>query len=273
GGLLSDAACCVVKDGHLVSAVEQSKVSHWNRHSQFPNEAFSAALETAGVEPAEIECVAIARQFAQGSESDAQLELRSRFPRSAIVLSVDRAGDFRSAVLFEASGNRLTPVRELYFPDSLGDLFNRVTALLGYAPRGDEHKVQWLSTSGEPAEHKLFIDLLHRNGLRWPQIDRGYLDASRLTQGGFSRRFYDAIGLSPNERISAAKQASVAASLQEAINETVASMLGDTRQVCIAGGLALNALLIASLERKFPKVFVQPAAGNAGTALGAVLHA
>lgn len=296
GGLLSDAACCVVKDGHLVSAVEQSKVSHWNRHSQFPNEAFSAALETAGVEPAEIECVAIARQFAQGSESDAQLELRSRFPRSEIVvvehhtahaasayyasgfdsatvLSVDRAGDFRSAVLFEASGNRLTPVRELYFPDSLGDLFNRVTALLGYAPRGDEHKVQWLSTSGEPAEHKLFIDLLHRNGLRWPQIDRGYLDASRLTQGGFSRRFYDAIGLSPNERISAAKQASVAASLQEAINETVASMLGDTRQVCIAGGLALNALLIASLERKFPKVFVQPAAGNAGTALGAVLHA
>jgi len=148
GGLLSDAACCVVKNGRLVSAVEQSKVSHWGRHSQFPDEAFSAALEAAEVEPAEIECVAIARPFAQGSESAAQLELRSRFPRSEIVvvehhtahaasayyasnfdsatvLSVDRAGDFRSAVLFEGSGNRLTPVRELYFPDSLGDLFNR----------------------------------------------------------------------------------------------------------------------------------------------------
>jgi carbamoyltransferase len=296
GGLLSDAACCVIKDGHLVSAVEQSKVSRWDRHSQFPDEAFSAALEAAEVEPAEIECVAIARQFAQGSESAAQLELRSRFPRSEIVvvehhtahaasayytsgfdsatvLSVDRAGDFRSAVLFEAAGNQLTPVRELYFPDSLGDLFNRVTALLGYQPRGDEHKVQWLSTSGEPAEHKLFVDLLHRNGLMWPQIDRSYLDADRLTQGGFSRRFYDAIELSPNERIPAAKQASIAASLQQAVNETVAAMLGGAQRVCIAGGLALNALLIASLERQFPSVFVQPAAGNAGTAMGAALHA
>jgi Predicted carbamoyl transferase, NodU family len=295
GGLLSDAACCVVKNGRLVSAVEQSKVSHWGRHSQFPDEAFSAALEAAEVEPAEIECVAIARPFAQGSESGAQLELRSRFPRSEIVvvehhtahaasayyasnfdsatvLSVDRAGDFRSAVLFEGSGNRLTPVRELYFPDSLGDLFNRVTALLGYQPRSDEHKVQWLSTSGEPTEHQLFADLLHRNGVAWPQIDRSYLDADRLTQGGFSRRFYDAIELSPNERIPAAKQASIAASLQQAINETVAGVLGGAQHVCIAGGLALNALLIASLERQFPNVFVQPAAGNAGTALGAALH-
>ena len=48
----------------------------------------------------------------------------------------------------QGKGNQLTPVRELYFPDSLGDLFNRVTELLGYEPRADEHKVQWLSASG-----------------------------------------------------------------------------------------------------------------------------
>jgi carbamoyltransferase len=57
------------------------------------------------------------------------------------------------------------------------------------------------------------------------------------------------------------------------IEETVAAMLGSAENVAVAGGLAMNALLIRSLEQKFPNVFVQPVSGNAGTALGAALHA
>ena len=173
GGLLSDPACCVIKDGRLASAVEQVKVSRQDRPGSFPTEAFALALEAAGVVLSEIDCVAIARPFAEERESLAQLAMRARFPNSEIVivehhhahaasayyatdfgaasvLSVDRAGDFRSALLFEGRGRQLTPVRELYFPDSLGDLFSRLTEMLGYEPRADEHKVQWMSVSGSP---------------------------------------------------------------------------------------------------------------------------
>lgn len=291
GGLLSDPACCIVRNGQIASAVEQAKVSRQDRPGAFPQEAFAISLEVAGIAEQDIDCVAITRPFAAGPESTAQVELRSRFPKSEIivvehhyahaasayyasgfdsasVLSVDRAGDFRSAVLFRGEGNQLVPARELYFPDSLGDVFNRVTALLGFEPRADEHKVQWLSTSGEPKYSQLFWDLLHRGGSAWPQIDRSFLDSNQASRGGFSARFHEALE-APPETI----KPELAASLQHAIEATVAQMLGKAENVCLAGGLGLNALLVCSLEKQYKNVFVQPAAGNAGTALGAALFA
>ncbi len=296
GGLLSDPACLIVKDGQIASGVEQAKVSRQDRPGSFPDEAFHLALKVAGVEAREIDCVALARPFALGAESAAQLELRARFPgseivvvehhhahaasayyvsgfQSAAVLSVDRAGDFRSAVLFRGEKNQLTSVRELYFPDSLGDVFNRVTELLGFEPRADEHKVQWLSASGEAKYLAVLQRLLHRGGSAWPQIDRAYFDADGLTQGGFSARFYDELGLRAGDALSAETKAAIAASLQQAVAEAVAAMIGQAENVCVAGGLALNAFLIHTLEQKFSGTFVQPMAGNAGTALGAALHA
>jgi carbamoyltransferase len=295
GGLLSNPACCVIKDGRLAAAVEQAKISRNNRLGSFPDDAFQLSLQVAGIKAAEIGCIALARPFAVGPESLMQLDIRARFPDadvvviehhhahaasayyasgfdSASVLSIDRAGDFRSAVLFEGRQNRLTPVRELYFPDSLGDLFNRVTALLGFEPRADEHKVQWLSASGKPRFIEVFRDLLYRGNAPWPQIDRKFFDTDRLTHGGFSGRFYDETGIEAGERLSSETKADLAASLQLAIHEAIIRMIGPAENVCIAGGLALNALLIHSLEENFANVFVQPVAGNAGTALGAALH-
>jgi carbamoyltransferase len=298
GGLLSDPACCVLKNGQIASAVEQAKVSRQDRPGEFPSEAFALALEVAGVKESEIDGVALARPFAMGPESDAQLELRARFPRSEIVvvehhhahaassyyasgfdaasvLSVDRAGDFRSAVLFRGEQTQLTPVRELYFPDSLGDLFNRVTEMLGYEPRADEHKVQWMSASGKAAYLDVFRKILHANERTpmWPKLERSYFDADRLTQGGFSAQFYEETGIPAKGALSAEIKSDLACSLQTAIEETVGAMAPADANLCIAGGLALNALLVQSLEMRFPKVFVQPVAGNAGTALGAALHA
>lgn len=296
GGLLSDPACCVIRGGQIASALEQAKVSRQDRPGTFPDEAFQLALSVAGVQAKDIECIALARPFALGAESDAQLELRARFPNSdivvvehhqahaasayfatnyesAAVLSVDRAGDFRSAVLFRGEKNQLTPVRELYFPDSLGDVYNRFTELLGFEPRADEHKVQWLSASGKPEYLPVLQRLLHRGGSAWPQLERAYFDADRLTQGGFSARFYEELGLRPGEHLPAEIRADLAASLQVSVSSAVAGMIGSAEQVCIAGGLALNAFLIHALEEKFGHVFVQPMAGNAGTSLGAALYA
>jgi carbamoyltransferase len=133
--------------------------------------------------------------------------------------------------------------------------------------------VQWLSTCGRPDYADVFRKILCTGDGRWLRTDRTFLDADRLTQGGFSARFYDAIGIASGEVIPQETRANLAASLQTVVNETISSMLGPATSVCIAGGLALNTLLVRSLEQTFDKVFVQPAAGNAGTALGAALHA
>jgi carbamoyltransferase len=296
GGLLTDPACCVLKDGQLVSAVEQAKVSRQDRPGSFPEEAFAIALEAAGVKAEEVEGVALARPFALGAESSTQIDLRTRFPRSEIivvehhlahaasafyasglehaaVLSIDRAGDFRSGALFQGQKNHLVPVREMYFPDSLGDVFNRVTEMVGYEPRADEHKVQWLSASGEPAYLEVFRKILHSASPAWPRLDRSYFDADHLTRGGFSRKFYAEMGIDAEQPLSQQLKADIASSLQTAVEEAVCAMLEPALNVCVAGGLALNALLIRALEAKFARVFVQPAAGNAGTALGAAFHA
>jgi carbamoyltransferase len=296
GGLLSDPACCVIKDGRLAAAVEQAKVSRQDRPGSFPDEAFALALESAGVKAEEVEGVALARPFALGAEGATQIDLRTRFPRSEIlvvehhlahaasafyasgmenaaVLSIDRAGDFRSSVLFQGQGSHLLPVREMYFPDSLGNLFNRVTEMLGYEARADEHKVQWMSASGKPTYLEVFRKALHSGSAQWPRLDRSYFDADHLTRGGFSRKFYAETGIDGEQTLPPAVKADLAASLQTAVEEAVCAMLGPAQNVCVAGGLALNALLIRALEAKFQRVFVQPAAGNAGTALGAALHA
>lgn len=301
GGFLRDAACCVLRNGQICSAIEQAKVARGGSMAWFPEEAFQAALSVADVAIADIDCIAVARPLAEGAESQRLLALRSRYPQievavvehhqahaasayfmspfqQAAVLSADRAGDFRSAVLFRGEGKSLQAVRELYYPDSLGDLFNRATELLGYQPRSDEHKVQWLSTSGKPHYLPLFRALMHRQGDRWPNFDRSYFDADRLTSGGFSARFFEAIGAKPNEPLNQRLRADLAASLQEAVNEAVAGMIescgmGAETDLCIAGGLALNTLLVRSLEQRFRHVFVQPASSNAGTAIGAALSA
>ncbi len=289
GGLLGDAACCVIRRGELASAIEQTKLTRHARPSTFPEEAFALALEVAGVRPAEIDCIALARPFAAEAESSALLELRSRFPQSEIVvvdhheahaasayyasgfqdakvLSVDRAGDFRSAALFQGQGAQLTKVRELYFPDSLGDLYNRVTELLGFEPRSDEHKVQWLSATGEPKFADVFRSIVNRNPAGWPRFERRFFDSDRLREGGFSGSFHDLVGEQPSS-------ADLARSLQLVVEETVCAMLGEARNVAIAGGLALNAMVVRALEQRFENVFVQPAAGNSGTALGAAFSA
>ncbi len=298
GGILHDAACAILKDGKILAAVEQSKLARQPREGELPERSIATCLELARVESSQVDCVAIVRPLAARPEAQVHMELRARFPNSTIVLvehqaahaasayylsgfdeatvlTLDRAGDFRCGARCRAAGNELHLERELYFPDSLGDLYGRVTALLGYEPNSDEHKVQWLSTGGDDRFRKLFLDVLSFREGEWPRIDRSYLDGDRLTAGGFSAKFYERLGLADNAPVPAGPAPAVAAGLQLAVEAAVIEMAGRGKNLCLAGGLHFNALLIAALESsgRWENVFVQPAAGNAGTALGAVLHA
>ena len=106
----------------------------------------------------------------------------------------------------------------------------------------------------------------------WPCINRSFFDSDRLSHGGFSEKFYSALGIDAGAEIPEQLRAPLASGLQHAIERTVLRMAGPAENLCVAGGLGMNALLISALEES-KQVFVQPAAGNAGTALGAVFYA
>ena len=290
GGIASKPACAILKNGELVAAIEQEKVARRPLSGSLPGEAIEMALQLAKTTAADVNCVALVRPFAQ----DIHLALRSQFPNAQIlmvehhtahaasayypspfeeatVLTLDRDGDFRSAARWRASGNQLQLEKDLYYPDSLGDLYGRVTELLGFNAGADEHKVQWLSAgeNGE-AQRALFDEILGKS--EWPVLNRAYFDADRLSYGGFSEKFYGRLGLADGAEIPKQMRAALAAGLQRAMEGAVLRMAGPGDKLCIAGGLGLNSLLINSLEQS-KNVFVQPAAGNSGTALGAVFYA
>jgi carbamoyltransferase len=298
GGLLNEAACAILKNGEITAAVEQKKVARNHRPGEMPDEAIAACLQLAAARVEDVDCVAVVRPFAFGPEALLHLDLRERFPNAkvavvehhvahaasvyfaspfeeATVLTLDRKGDFRCASRWQACRSQLQSDREAYFPDSLGDLYGRVTELLGFEPNAEEHKVQWLSTDGDARFVPLFEDIISSHGSDWPRPDRSYFDGDRQSRGRFSPRFYERLGLPDGSEVPENLRSHIAAGLQQAVEKTVLAMAGEGRNLCLAGGLNYNALLIAALERsgRWQNVFVQPASGNVGTCIGAVLYA
>jgi len=296
GGILGGAASALLKDGELAAAVEESKLvrrAHGGNHGDMPERSIATCLELAGAKPEEVDAVAVVRPV---PESGFHLKLRARFPNSRIValehhlahaasayypspfeeatvLTLDREGDFRCGSRWHARGTQMTVESEQYYPDSFGDLYGRVTELLGFEANLDEHKVQWLSVAGDNRYQDLFLEVLCPSEAG-PRVNRSFFSTERLRHGGFGSRFYDRLGLPDGEPIPEAFRPHVAASLQSAVEAAVIQMAHHGRNLCLAGGLGLNALLVSALENRsgYENVFVQPASGNAGTAIGAVLE-
>jgi carbamoyltransferase len=298
GGLLNDPAAVVVRDGALASAVEQKKVARRFRAGELPAEALQSALELARADAARVDIVAVARPFARGAETSPHLELRDLFPAArvvvlehhlahaasayygspfdqATVLTLDGAGDFLCGARWRASGGQLAIERELYYPDSLGGLYERVTAFLGFEPRADEHKVQWLSAGAAAEFEDVFLEMVQPRASDGLRLNREWFDNERPGHGGFGARLYTRLGLEEGRPVPDTMKPRIAASFQRAVERVVAGFAGQGENLCLAGGLHLNPLLVASLERSgaWKNVFVQPAAGNSGTALGAALWA
>jgi len=293
GGLGRNAAAAIARDGQLLAAVEQKKVTRHSLPGVLPVDAIRTCLELAKAKPEAVDVVAIARPFS--SESELHLALRAQFPRArvvaaehhaahaaaayylsgfeaATVLTLDRNGDFRCGARWTGSGIQLSLEKELYYPDSIGDLYSRVTDLMGFEANAEEHKVQWLSVSGTPKYAPLFEQIFPLDGGWANHSDRRFFDGEKVSRGGFSTRFYQGLGLEDGEPLSEKVAADVAASLQATVEKIVLELAGTGENLCLGGGIFLNALLVAALERsgRFENVYVQPSADNAGTAFGAL---
>ena len=304
-----DAAAALLVGGRIVAAVEEEKLARVRRARGLPIRAIRYCLEAAGLRPSQLDYVALGRPLrgepggAQRGESWIPRRLKEEFPSAkvivldhhlchaaaayysspfaeAAVLTIDETGDLKTASLSMARGIELEAIEDAYFPDSLGGLYSRVTALAGFAPGGDEHKLQWLSAWGKPAYLPLFQRMLQPAAGGLLAVDQTYFRAGRDEKGGFSEKFFAEAGLDPGEGVSDETRANLAASIQQAVEHTVLETACKfiaqqrTRRLCLAGGVALNSLLIERLEdsEEVDDVFVQPAAGNAGNALGAALY-
>jgi carbamoyltransferase len=297
GGALNDAAAALIRDGNLKAAAEQRKIARYTRAGELPLGAMDACLYSGQAGRGDVDCVVLVRPIGSHPETSLHAQVRGLFPRAkvvlmdhhmahaasayypapfeeATVLTLDRQGDLRCGARWIARDTRLELDRELYFPDSIGDVYSRTTMLLGYVPNADEHKLQWMSSSGDDRCAGVFSRILSTDGEGWPRVDWSYFDSHRVSRGGFSARFYEEIGLKDGDAIPAALRPHLAAGLQRATEQCVVAMAGKGTNLALAGGVAFNAFLIAALERSgnWENVFAQPAAGNAGTAIGAALY-
>lgn len=304
-----DASAALFEGTRLVAALEEEKVARIRRARGFPTNAIQFCLEEAGIRPEQIEVIALARPLRgeprglQRGESWMPQWLKGEFPASKIVvldhhlchaaaayfcspfdesaiLTLDENGDLKTAGLSLARGTEIDSVADAYFPDSLGNLYSRITALLGFARGGDEHKVQWLSAYGSPAYAPVLCRVLQRGAKSLLRMDQSYFRAGHDEKGGFGEKFFQETGLSPTEPLQEQAVADLAASIQHVLEEIVLDLCKEflsqhpCENLCLAGGVGLNALLVERLEssKLFQRVFVQPASGNAGNALGAALY-
>jgi carbamoyltransferase len=203
----------------------------------------------------------------------------SEFDR-ALVLTLDECGDMWSGLISIGEGENIRPLHSLRFPNSLGWFYTRVTELLGLRPHRDEHKLQWLSLDGGLEYVPIFRKLFSRDSRGLPVLNRRYFGAGPDERGAFSTEFHRELGIEPKALASEPKiRASVASSAQSVLEELVLEIASrfckkhDQQNLCLAGGLFYNVLTVRALETRggFTGVYVQPVAGNAGTALGAAL--
>ena len=210
----------------------------------------------------------------------------------AAVLSVDGFGDFASTMLAHGQGASLEVLDRVVFPHSLGIFYTAVTQWLGFPKYGDEGKVMGLAPYGTPrfldtmreivrfTEHAFELNLdwfvHHREG-----VDMTWDDATPTIGRLFSDKMVESFGTvrvrdEPLTSLHEDVAASMQAMLEEAYLHVVRRLHERTgsKNICLAGGVALNAVANGRIrpETEFDSIYVQPAAGDSGTAVGAAFH-
>lgn len=201
----------------------------------------------------------------------------------AIVLTMDGVGEWATTSVAIGRGRELNMHKEIHFPHSLGLLYSAFTYYTGFKVNSGEYKVMGLAPYGEPVHKDLILselmDVKEDGSFRLDQKYFNYCTGLTMTNAAFDELF----GGPPRktEEPLTQKHMDLAASVQAAVEEVVLKLtrsLADEYKIenlCLAGGVALNCVANGKVLRDgaFKNVWVQPAAGDAGGALGAALNA
>ncbi|MGJ0511326.1 carbamoyltransferase family protein [Methylocystis sp.] len=203
--------------------------------------------------------------------------------KDAIVLTMDGVGEWATTSVAFGSENQLTMQRELRFPHSLGLLYSAFTYYTGFKVNSGEYKLMGLAPYGEPKYAELIldnlIDLKQDGTFRLDQSYFDYCTGLRMTNAKFDELF-GGPARKPEELLTQ-RHMDIAASIQAVTEEIVLRLTRalaketGARNLCLAGGVALNCVANGKLLRdgSFDQIWIQPAAGDAGGALGAALAA
>ena len=201
----------------------------------------------------------------------------------AAVLTMDGVGEWATTSMALGSGNNLEMVKEIHFPHSLGLLYSAFTYYTGFRVNSGEYKVMGLAPYGQPVYRDLILEhLIDLKADGTFRLNMDYFDyCTGLTMT--NARFDDLFGAPPRNPESRLDQrdmdlaASIQAVTEEVVLRLVRSIVEETgiKNVCLAGGVALNCVANGKVLRDgaADEIWIQPAAGDAGGALGSALVA
>ncbi|HEY2543294.1 MAG TPA: carbamoyltransferase C-terminal domain-containing protein [Gaiellaceae bacterium] len=343
-----DAAAALVVDGELVAAVEEERFNRVKHVAGFPALAAEWCLAEGGIEPAELDHLAVSRDpranvgqkllrtirhgasarylkarlqnaakirdvktalaDSLGLEHDAlraqvhnvehhQAHVASAFFVSpfdeAAVMSVDGFGDFCSTMTAVGRGNSFRVIDRVLFPHSLGIYYAAITQWLGFPKYGDEGKVMGLAPYGEPSRHlRTMRDILQESGDLFALnldyfthdkegVDMTWDEGSPRIGRIYSDQVVEAFGPARESSTEITQHhQDVAAAMQKRLEEIYLHLVTRLYEktgmsnLCLAGGVALNAVANGRVrpETAFDGLYVQPAAGDSGTAVGAAYY-
>jgi len=326
-----DSAAALLRDGEVVAACQEERLSRKKHDSGFPSRAVKYVLTEAGIGPADLDAVgfydkpllkfermlstyvatfprsfgsfrkamplwiheklwmpSLIRKelrpykgpilFAEHHMSHAASAFLVSPFEEAGILTVDGVGEWATASFGVGRGTDITLFKEIRFPHSLGLLYSAFTYYLGFKVNSAEYKVMGLAPYGKPVHYdRIMSDMVHLNedgsfklNMKYFSYDYGLT----MTNGAFS----DFFGGPPRkpETWMTEREFDIAASVQKVCEEVVLRMVRYIHRetgltnLCMAGGVALNCVANGRVIRETPikDLFVQPAAGDAGGAVG-----
>ena len=326
-----DSAAALLRDGEVVAACQEERLSRKKHDSGFPSRAVRYVLREAGIAPSELDAVGfydkpllkfermLSTYLATFPKSFASFRkamplwiheklwipslIRKELPQykgpilfsehhmshaascflvspfeEAAILTVDGVGEWATASFGVGKGTDIALFKEIRFPHSLGLLYSAFTYYLGFKVNSAEYKVMGLAPYGKPVHfERIMKEMIHLNedgsfklNMKYFSYDHGLT----MTNGAFDE-FFGGPPRKP-ETWMAEREFDIAASVQKVCEEVVLKMVNHIHaetgldSLCMAGGVALNCVANGRVIRETPfkKLFVQPAAGDAGGAVG-----
>ncbi|MEE9391164.1 MAG: carbamoyltransferase N-terminal domain-containing protein [Planctomycetota bacterium] len=199
----------------------------------------------------------------------------------AAILTVDGVGEWSTASIGKGNGSKIELLKELRFPHSLGLLYSAFTQFTGFKVNSGEYKMMGLAPYGAPkyvdAILEYLVDLGEDGSIRLKMENFAFLTEPQMVNENFNSIF-GGPPRKPGDRITR-REVDIARSVQFVTEEAVLRMarhaheLTGLRKLCLSGGVALNCVANGRLLREgpFDEIWIQPAAGDSGSALGAAL--
>ena len=200
----------------------------------------------------------------------------------AVILTLDGVGEWATTTLAHGKGNQITMLKEIYFPHSLGLLYSAFTYYTGFKVNSGEYKVMGLAPYGKPIYKELIlknlIDLKKDGSFRLNMNFFDFATGTTMTNKKFDNLFGKPARKSEEDLLTQFHM-DVAASIQAVTEEIILKLTISVateykiKNLCLAGGVALNCVANGKIlkNKVFNKIWVQPAAGDAGGSLGAAL--